>query len=356
MIKFIRKHKRLKNPPPVILTLVFAILVFVILVITMVIVGIFVIVLNKLQFINSINAPNIWIPTIWFASASILTGTVVAIILSHIPLKPINTIIHGMNQLANGKYQTRIDLGHISLAKGISNSFNTLAEELENTEMLRSDFVNNFSHEFKTPIVSICGFAKLLQRDTISKEKQKEYLNIIVEESTRLSEMATNVLNLTKVEYQSILTDISRFNLSEQLRNSVLMLENKWMQKGISITVEFNEYYIEACEELLKQVWINILDNSIKFSPTHSEIEIELMEEHDLFTVSIINHGPEMSQEEMKRIYDKFWQGDTSHASEGTGIGLSIAKRIVELHKGKIDVYSSKEQTKFSVILPNRVS
>lgn len=352
MIKFIRKHKRPKDPPPVILTLVFAILVFLILGITMVIVGFFVVLLNKLQIIDTFNAPNIWIPTIWFAIASILIGTVVAIIVSRIPLKPINTIIHGMNRLANGKYQTRIDLGHVSFAMDISNSFNTLAEELENTEMLRSDFVNNFSHEFKTPIVSICGFAKLLQRDTISKEKQKEYLSIIVEESTRLSEMATNVLNLTKVEYQSILTDISQFNLSEQLRNCVLMLENKWMQKGISITVEFNEYYIEACEELLKQVWINILDNSIKFSPTHSDIEIELIEEHDFITVSLINHGPEMSLEEIKRIYDKFWKGDTSHASEGTGIGLSIAKRIVELHKGKIDVYSSKERTKFSVILP----
>ncbi|WP_455716352.1 HAMP domain-containing sensor histidine kinase, partial [Anaerosporobacter sp.] len=286
------------------------------------------------------STPNIFFPTIAFGISSIIIGTIVATIFSRIPLKPVNTIINGMNKLASGDYKTRIDLGHIPISLEISNSFNTLACELENTEMLRSDFVNNFSHEFKTPIVSICGFAKLLQKESITKEQQKEYLDIIVEESTRLSEMATKVLNLTKVENQNILTDITCFNLSEQIRNCILILENKWSKKGLTIVADFDEYMTDACEELLKQVWINLVDNAIKFSPENGEIHIVITKLTDKITVSIKNNGPEMSEEEITRIFDKFWQGDTSHTSEGNGIGLSIARRIVQLHKGTISVES----------------
>ena len=341
-----------KHPPRLILTIVFAIVVFVILVITMTIVGTVVFILDRAGIVRIFTTPNIYFPTIAFGIASILIGTIVATILSSIPLKPFNTIISGMNKLANGEYKTRIELGHFPLSSEISGSFNTLACELENTEMLRSDFVNNFSHEFKTPIVSICGFAKLLQKESISKVQQKEYLAIIVEESTRLSDMATNVLNLTKVENQNILTDITCFNLAEQIRNCILILENKWSKKGLTIVADFDEYTIEACEELLKQVWINLFDNAIKFSLENGEIQIEITQLEDVVTVSTRNNGPEMSVEEITRIFDKFWQGDTSHASEGTGIGLSIARRIVELHKGTISVRSSHEETIFSVELP----
>lgn len=341
-----------KNPPRLILTIVFATVVFVILVITMTIVGTVIVILDQAGIIQAFTTPDILFPSIAFGIASILIGTLVATILSSIPLKPFNTIITGMNKLANGEYKTRIELGHFPLSSEISSSFNTLACELENTEMLRSDFVNNFSHEFKTPIVSICGFAKLLQKESISKEHQKEYLDIIVEESTRLSEMATNILNLTKVENQSILTDITCFNLSEQLRNCVLLLENKWSKKGLTIDADFDEYRIDACEELLKQVWINLVDNAIKFTPENGEIHITITQLTDIVTVSFKNNGPKMSEEEITRIFDKFWQGDTSHATEGTGIGLSIAKRIVELHMGTISVKSSREETIFSVELP----
>lgn len=342
-----------KHPPSkAILTVVFAIIVFVVLTITTLIMGSVVLFLNNLGVLEWHNLQNAFIPTFAYGVASIVVGTLVATILSRIPLKPINKIIHGLNQLAKGEYGTRINLGHISVAQEISKSFNTLASELENTEMLRSDFVNNFSHEFKTPIVSICGFAKLLQKDTISSVQQKEYLTIIVDESTRLSELATNVLNLSKIENQSILTEVTSFNLSEQLRNSILMLEKKWTQKNLKINVEFDEYQIVANEEMLKQVWINLLDNAIKFSPVNSEVSIEILPQLEVINVLVKNQGPKLSDNELKHIFNKFWQGDTSHSSEGTGIGLSIAKRIIELHHGNISVNSNEEETIFQVLLP----
>lgn len=341
-----------KHPPRAVLTIVFATMVFIILSITMTIIGSAVFFFNQAGVGKIYGLSNILVPTISFGIASILIGTIVATIFSSIPLKPVNKLISGLNQLASGDYKTRINLGHISVAEELSNSFNALASELENTEMLRSDFVNNFSHEFKTPIVSICGFAKLLQKGIVSEEQQKEYLAIIVDESTRLADMATNILNLTKVENQTILTDITYFNLSEQIRNCILMLEKKWIQKGVTIAVDFNEHNIHANEELLKQVWINLIDNAVKFSPEDGEINILIKETKDVVTVLVKNNGPELSTEELRRIFDKFYQGDTSHASEGTGIGLSIARKIVQLHKGKISVISSKEETVFSVELP----
>lgn len=151
-----------------------------------------------------------------------------------------------------------------------------MAEELENTQMLRSDFINNFSHEFKTPIVSIAGFAKLLRRGNLTDAQKEEYLAIIEEESLRLAAMATNVMNLTKVENQTILTDLTTFNLSEQIRACVLLLEEKWSRKELDLDLEFPEYTIRANEELLKQVWINLLDNAIKYSPNYGEIGVRI--------------------------------------------------------------------------------
>lgn len=334
------------------LTILFAVVVFIVLVITMFIVGGAVFLLVKTGILVEADFRNGVVPTAVLAISSIAIGTFVATVMSRIPLRPVNTLINGMNRLAGGDYGARIDLGRGSVALEMSQSFNALAEELQNTEMLRSDFVNNFSHEFKTPIVSIRGFAKLLQKGTLPQEQQREYLGIIADESARLAEMATHVLDLTKIENQSILTDVTHFNLSEQIRGAVLLLEKKWSQKGLTIAAEFDEYEIDASEEMLKQVWINLIDNAVKFSPKGGEIGLSISKTAEGVTVTVKNNGAEISEEDRKRIFNKFYQGDTSHASEGTGIGLAIVKRIVELHKGKISVVSSPQETVFTVSLP----
>lgn len=291
-----------------------------------------------------------------FVLSAFIVGAAITFFLGKIPMRPVNNLINQMNRLAAGDYRARIRSGstwgrHPTIAE-LTGSFNRMAEELQSTELLRSDFINNFSHEFKTPIVSIAGFAKLLRRGNLSAEQQAEYLEIIEEESLRLSQMATNVLNLTKVENQTILTDVTAFNLSEQIRSCILLLSEKWEHKQLDFALDFGEYYINANEELLKQVWINLLDNAIKFSPVGGAIGIRIEADTGSLSISIANSGPNISQENLGRIFNKFYQADESHASAGNGVGLAIVKRVTELHGGSVGVRSGGGTTEFTVILP----
>ena len=294
--------------------------------------------------------------TLLYAAFSVPVGILVTVIATKFPLKPIRNLIDSMDRLASGDFKTRVNVGPIMKRYPsfvvVSESFNKMAEQLENTEMLRSDFINNFSHEFKTPIVSIAGFAKLLRRGNLPPEEQQEYLKIIEEESMRLSYMATNVLNLTKVENQTILSDISEYNLSEQIRSCILLLENKWGKKDLELQLEFGEHTIRANEEQLKQVWINLLDNAIKFAPEGHTVQVSITEQGNKLTVSVRNTGSEIAPEHQKKIFHKFYQADESHSTQGNGVGLAIVKRITELHGGQVRVSSAKDVTTFTVELP----
>jgi len=293
---------------------------------------------------------------IFMALTSIVVGVLVSMALSILPIRPVNRLIARMNQLAGGDYSVRISFGRpfgeYGVVRDISDSFNKLAGELENTEMLRRDFINNFSHEFKTPIVSIAGFAKLIKKGNLSEGQKLEYLDIIEKESLRLSQMATNVLNLTKVESQTILTDVTCFNLAEQIRACILLLENKWANKGIELRLELEEYAIEANEELLKQVWINLIDNAVKFAPAEGIVGVSIAEAGERLRVTVYNTGSEIPAGAMDKIFNKFYQGDESHAAEGNGIGLSVVKRVVELHGGRVEVKSGDGVTSFTIDLP----
>ena len=285
------------------------------------------------------------------AAASITLGSFITAVTIQLPMLPVKKLIRGMTRLANGHFEERMAFGETSAMKEVGDAFNSLASELENTEMLRSDFVNNFSHEFKTPIVSIRGFAKILQRPDLTESQRQEYVGIIVDESTRLANMATNVLNLTKIEKQTILTNKQEFNLSEQLRRCILLLEKKWDSKNLNVLADFPECMMTGDEELLKEVWVNLLDNAIKFSPEGGELEVRMARRGQWQEVAIVNHGPQIPQEQQKRLFDKFWQGDPSRAAEGTGIGLSIVKKVVDLHNGQIEVQSTPRATAFTVRL-----
>ncbi len=284
---------------------------------------------------------------------SLLIGFGISMLLVRFPLKPFNRVISTMNRLASGDFKARIKFSKsvygIPAFAEMEESFNKMAHELENTEMLRSDFINNFSHEFKTPIVSIAGFAKLVKKGNLTEEQKTEYISIIEEESIRLSDMATKVLNLTKVENQTILSDVSRFNLSEQIRNCVLLLEQKWTDKNIEFDLNFSEHYIYANEELLKQVWINLIDNAIKFSPEYSFVSVKIEEENKSYLITVTNTGSYIPESEKKHIFRKFYQSDKSHTAYGNGIGLAIVKKILELHKAEIYVESDKDSTSFTV-------
>ena len=339
------------------LTLLFTGLVFLFLLLTTLVIVVVVLILMRKGVLQlgrgNLNTTGF---VLFLLLISVVAGTAITFAIGRFPLRPVNDIINALNRLAAGDFRTRLSfsrpLAKYPVAKELSDSFNKMAAELESTEMLRSDFINNFSHEFKTPIVSIAGFAKLLKKGRLSAEEELEYLDIIEDESLRQSAMATNVLNLTKVENQTILTGVSRYNLSEQLRNCVLLLENKWSKKNLELNVDFEEYQICANEELLKQVWVNLLDNAIKFTPDDGLIEVAIGEDGNSIAVSVINSGSEIPEENRERIFQKFYQADESHATEGNGIGLAIVQKVVQLHQGKVEVESGKGRTSFTVILP----
>lgn len=339
-------------------TLIFAVIVFFIITATMAIMwGIgFFLVQTGLWKMDGSGAGSILFVLLVFALSSIGLGTILAVTLGRLPFRPLGRLLYGLKRLAEGDYSVRLSEGKKGLKKELSDSFNTLAEELQNTEMLRSDFVNSFSHEFKTPIVSIQGFAQLLNRGGLSEKQTKEYLEIIEEEARRLAAMATNVLNYSKIENQKILTGVSRYNLSEQIRTCILLLEKKWSRKHLELSLEFQEHEIEGNEEMLKQIWINLLDNAVKFTPEGGTVEVAVWEEEDRVCVKIKNTGSEIDPEEQKRIFQKFYQSDRTHSREGTGLGLTIARRIAELHGGTVFVESGRGWTAFTTELPGQVN
>ncbi len=338
------------------LTLIFSIVIFVVLFIAIALASVTVSLLVKFEVIISDNNLSLGYIIALMALVSVVIGVGITFLAIRFPLRPLNTVINKMNRLAHGEFDTRLEikgpLGTLPVFKEISDSFNILANELENTEVLRIDFINNFSHEFKTPIVSIAGLAKLLKNPNISEEQRAQYLGAIEEESARLSHMATNVMNLTKAESQSILTNISLFNLSEQIRSSVLLLENKWMSKNIEILIDCEEVFIEGNEELLKLIWINLLDNAFKFTSRCGTVTLGIASCSDRVTVSVKNTGSEIPRDKIEKIWNKFYQADESHFSEGNGIGLAIVKKLAELHGGSVFVKSENGATEFSVELP----
>lgn len=320
--------------------------------------GLLVLVQTKVITVEWIENLNTGRVILLLAAVDTFIGFVVVITATTIPLRPVANLINQMNRLASGDFQARLKFGRLLTSHPafgeLTDSFNKMAEELGNTEMLRNDFINNFSHEFKTPIVSVAGFAKVLKRGGLTPEQQAEYLNIIEAESLRLSYMATNVLNLTRIENQSILTNVSCFNLSEQIRSCILLLEHKWDPKELEWKLDFEEHQVWGNEELLKQVWINLIDNSIKFSDRGDVIEIRMAETEEEIFVSVINSGPEIPKEAREKIFNKFYQADESHSSEGNGVGLAIVKRVVQLHGGSVLVRSENGITEFAVELPRK--
>ncbi|MBE6644045.1 MAG: HAMP domain-containing histidine kinase [Ruminococcaceae bacterium] len=292
-----------------------------------------------------------WYWVVIFTATSIVVGLSLSFILARIIFKPLNKIVDGMERLAEGDFSTRIELGKYEELKKIEKTFNTLATELEKTEILRSDFVNDFSHELKTPIVSINGLISLMKNENLTEEKRNQYLAVMEQEANRLTQMTSNALYLSKIETQSILTNKESYNISEQIRTCLLLLERKWTAKNLTPVLELDEYTVSANQDMMTQVWLNLLDNAIKFSETNKDLLICAKRNEKEISVSITNYGTEIKESEYNAIFNKFYQSDKSRSTEGNGIGLSIVKHIVNLHNGKITVESKNGKTAFTVTL-----
>lgn len=340
------------------LTVLSSLTVFICLLITVLLSGLILYLLTQIGLIQ--RRPGRMVDALHILIGSLLLGPLYSVIVSRINLIPVNRVIDAVSRLAAGDFSTRLRFGrYLSLHPVFSDlcdNFNLMAQELQNTQLFRSDFINNFSHEFKTPIISIAGFASLLKRKDLTDAQRREYISVIEEESLRLSHLATNVLTLTKLESQSILTGVTRYSLSEQLRACLLLLESKWEKKLLELQPDFGEYEIEANEEMLEQVWLNLIDNAVKFAREQGQLRIDIQAEADDLLVSFFNTGEPISSASMDRLFQKFYQADASRVTQGNGIGLTIVKKAVALHGGEVWAESGCTGNTFYVRLPKKQS
>ncbi|MCC5911042.1 MAG: HAMP domain-containing histidine kinase [Clostridiaceae bacterium] len=291
---------------------------------------------------------------VWFTLLSyVAIGALLIMLLAKRVVKPILKLTSATQEVAKGNFDIQIKNKSNDEIGQLTQNFNKMTRELKNIEYLRKDFITNVSHEFKTPIASIQGFARLLQKGNLSEKEKEEYTNIIVEETARLSNLSSNILKLSKLENQEIVEKEVVFSLDEQMRRSILLLEYEWSKKNIEFDLELDKVKYQGDEELLQQVWINLLGNAIKFSNGDSIISIRLEQTDSTVEVKISDHGIGMSEATMGRIFEKFYQGDKAHSYEGNGLGLPLVKRILDLYGGNIYVKSKlNEGSTFTVELP----
>jgi signal transduction histidine kinase len=260
--------------------------------------------------------------------------------ISTIVVKQIKKLTKATNEVAEGNFDIYLKTKEKDEIAQLIFHFNEMTKKLKNTAYIQKDFVNNISHELKTPIASIQGFAKILKNNNLSNEEKDEYLNIIIEESKRLEKLSSNVLRISKLENQDILDNQNKFYLDENIRKAILLLQNKWIEKNIDFNLDLPVTYYYGDEELFLQVWTNIIENAIKFSKDSYTINIWIEKSIDSIKVYIKDEGIGMSKDVVNCIFDKFYQEDNSRSESGYGLGLAIAKRIVELSKGNIFVES----------------
>ena len=231
-----------------------------------------------------------------------------------------------------------------------------MVQELGTIETLRSDFIANVSHEFKTPLNAIEGYATLLQDRSLTEDEEQEYVEKILFNTNRLSDLAGNILLLSKVENQNIPGEVKTYKLDEQIRQTLVLLEPKWSEKNIDLDIELEEISIKNCEGLLAHVWLNIIGNAIKFCGNNGHVAVRLTEGIEGVTVLVRDNGIGMNGDTLRHIFEKFYQGDSSRKSEGHGIGLALVKKILDLCGGHISVTSAEgEGSTFKILLPKEL-
>ncbi len=284
--------------------------------------------------------------TFWNVALISLICTIIDAIRRKVTIdRPVKKIIAAAEQITKGNYDVRVPKLRIShQANGmdeIAECFNKMAEELSGTETLQTDFIANVSHELKTPLAIMQNYGTLLQSPDLSEEERVKYARSVTDASRRLADLVTNILKLNKLENQQIYPAVKRYELNEQLCECLLSFEGVWEDKGIELYTELDDViFIEADAELLSLVWNNLISNSLKFTENGGRVGVSLTAEGDFATVRVSDTGCGISPEVGKHIFDKFYQGDTSHATQGNGLGLALVKRVMDIMGAEITVSS----------------
>lgn len=291
--------------------------------------------------------------TITFAA---IIGLVLVIVVFKHVIGPIRKMSDATKKVAKGDFNVQIENKKIRKDEigTLTENFNMMVRELESNEYLSKEFMNNVSHEFKTPIASIQGFANLLKDKDLSEKDKEEYIDIIIEESGRLANLSNNIQQLSKLENKKGLIQKQKVAIDEQIRKCIIILNNKLEEKNIEIGMdEDKDVFLNVNEDMMHQVWINLINNAIKYTDDNGRIDIIIDEFKDRVVVEVKDTGRGIKEENVDKIFEKFYQEDSSHNSEGNGLGLAIVKKIVELHKGTIEVKSKiGEGSSFIVTIP----
>lgn len=270
--------------------------------------------------------------------------------------KPLTEISKASKKIAEGQYDIQINTTSVVLeVENTIRNFNKMAKELNSVEMLRNDFIANVSHEFKTPLTSVKGYATLLMDDTLGKVEKEEYIRKLLFNVEKLNELTGNILLISKLDSQTFVHNKEAYRLDEQLRETIVLLEPKWSAKQLELQLELDEIKYYGARSLMSQVWTNLINNAIKFSDMAGKITVKLYKKDGQLSVIVSDNGIGMDEETKKHIFDKFYQGDTSRKSQGNGLGLALCKKILEQCGGNI--YVSSEQkvgTTFLVKLPEK--
>lgn len=258
--------------------------------------------------------------------------------------RPVRRITDAAEKLMQGDFSVRIPPARGDREDGLNpiiDCFNAMAEELSGTETLRTDFVANVSHELKTPLAVMGNYAAMLQQPALPEEKRLEYARAIGDASRRLADLITNILRLNKLENQQIFPAAEEYDLSEQICQCLLGYEDVWEQKGLNIETQIDDG-VRVCSdsELLSLVWNNLFSNAMKFTPPGGTVSVSLKEEEGRITVKVSDTGCGISREVGEHMFDKFYQGDTSHSSQGNGLGLALVRRIIDITGSDISVES----------------
>ena len=304
--------------------------------------------LSKMIFNRVFEIPDI----VWLLFFSVIIGVTVSIVINIILLRPVVKLSKAMKQVASGDFGIRLSADiQIQEIRDSYESFNLMVKELENTETLQTVLVANVSHEFKTPITSSEGYATLLQGG--SDPSQQSYVDRILLNTRRLSTLVGNILLLSKVSNHAIPVAKTTYRVDEQIRQAILLLEPRWLERNVEFDVELDEIVWNGPENLMHHVWSNLIGNAVKFGPKDGLVTVKLKQTDGRYEFGVTDQGAGVPEEERQRIFHKFYQLDSSHKQEGNGLGLALVKQIVDGCDGSINVENLPEGgCRFVVTLP----
>lgn len=307
------------------------------------------------------------VTAVFFLVCTTLTFSVFVAV-NAVVLRPLHRMLEALSELGAGNFDVRVkvpDNGQLQIREltDFAEEFNACAERLSSVEVLRSGFIDDFSHEFKTPIVSIKGFAELLLEDDVTDEERREYAGIIARESGRLASMASDVLMLRQAESLDEVPDAAPVDVAEQVRRALLLVQEKWAGKDVALAVSVQEAMCAGSAALLERVWTNVLDNAFKFVPEGGAAEVTLTTGQEAPSGSragrpwvrlvVENDAPELGACAVDRVFERFYQADASHATQGCGLGLPLVARIAELHGGAAKAHVEDGRFRIEVELPS---